>query len=264
MILDLRKLFLFIVSLLGLGALTRPAEAGLCESQAYESNDYIVCTVEAKNQHLQLFWQNDDGRPYRSFSNLSEALSAKGKTLLFAMNAGMYSDAFAPIGLYVEGGRELRPVNTSGPDNPSRVVPNFYKKPNGVFFIDAAGAHILTTDKFLAKRNKSGAQAIRFATQSGPMLVIDGALHPALIKGSTDRTRRSGVGVCDDGRVRFATSAGEVNFHDFARLFRDKLHCRNALFLDGGNGTGLYDPELGRNDRSWHGGYGPMFALVAP
>jgi uncharacterized protein YigE (DUF2233 family) len=264
MIFDLRTLFLGVVSMLGLGAFTQSAEAGPCESQGYDGSGYVVCTVETRNADLELFWRDDNGRPYRSFSNLSEALSAKGKTLFFAMNAGMYSDAFAPIGLYVENGRELRPLNTSGPDNASGPVPNFYKKPNGVFFIDRTGAHILPTERFVAGRAKAGKQAIRFATQSGPMLVINGALHSALIRGSTDRTRRSGVGVCHDGTIRLAISEGDVNFHDFALLFRDKLQCPNALFLDGGNGTGLYFPELKRNDRSWHGGYGPMFGLVGP
>jgi uncharacterized protein YigE (DUF2233 family) len=100
MIFELRKLFLLTVSLLGLGAFPEAASAGSCENQTHGGNEYVVCTVEARDPNLQLFWQDDGGRPYRSFSNLSEALSAKGKTLLFAMNAGMYSDAFAPIGLY--------------------------------------------------------------------------------------------------------------------------------------------------------------------
>ena len=72
-----------------------------------------------------------------------------------------------------------------------------------------------------------------FATQSGPMLVIDGDLHPALIEGSSDRTWRTGVGLSSDGQVHFAISQRHVNFHDFARLFRDELSCDNALFLDG-------------------------------
>ncbi|EGE57057.1 hypothetical protein RHECNPAF_510025 [Rhizobium etli CNPAF512] len=136
-------------------------------------------------------------------------------------------------------------------------VPNFYKKPNGVFFLGEAGAGILATDAFLKLAPKA-----RFATQSGPMLVIANRLNPIFIIGSTDRTRRSGVGVCENGTVRFAISEDGVNFHDFARLFRDRLQCPDALFLDGGRGVGLYNPATGRNDWSWHGGYGPIFGLV--
>ena len=31
----------------------------------------------------------------------------------------------------------------------------------------------------------------------------------------------------------FAISETPVNFHTFARLFRDRIGCRNALYLDG-------------------------------
>lgn len=174
----------------------------------------------------------------------------------------MYSDDFIPVGLYVENGRQLLAANTRVINGKPGSIPNFYKKPNGVFFLDQTGGHILPTEDYLRRNADPGETAPRFATQSGPMLVIDGKLHPALIAGSTDRTRRDGVGVCEDGAVRFAISEDDVNFHDFARLFRDQLKCRDALFLDGGHGTGLFEPSMQRADWSWHGGYGPMFGLV--
>lgn len=235
----------------------RPAAAELCAKDRFEDADYIVCTIDPSVSDLRLFWREDAGEPYRSFSNLAEAVEADGKRLVLAFNAGMYGTDFSPVGLHVENGRELRPANTTEIDRPAREVPNFYKKPNGIFFVGAETAGILPTDVFVRDR-----PAARFATQSGPMLVIGGALHPAFIPGSTDRTRRSGIGVCEGGRVRFAISETRVNFHDFARLFRDRLSCTDALFLDGGRGTGLYWPATGRNDRSWHGGYGPMLAVI--
>jgi uncharacterized protein YigE (DUF2233 family) len=176
---------------------------------------------------------------------------------VFAINAGMYRTDFSPMGLHIENGEELRPVDTATIDGTARQIPNFYKKPNGVFFFGEKGAGILPTEDFLDEQPDA-----RFATQSGPMLVVENELHPALIPGSADTTRRSGVGVCDDGQVRFAISEDRVNFHDFARLFRDHLLCPNALFLDGGRGAGLYLPEMSRNDFSWHGGYGPIFGIV--
>ena len=157
----------------------------------------------------------------------------------------------------MENGEELRQADTVTIDGPPRQAPNFYKKPNGIFFLDETGTGILPTEEFLAAPAE-----VRFATQSGPMLVIENELHPALIPGSTDTTRRSGVGVCESGHVRFAISNGNVTFPDFARLFRDHLTCPNALFLDGGRGTGLYLPEMKHNDFSWHRGYGPIFGLV--
>jgi uncharacterized protein YigE (DUF2233 family) len=94
------------------------------------------------------------------------------------------------------------------------------------------------------------------------MLVIDGKLHPAFRAGSTDMTQRSGVGVVNDTTVVFAISDSAVNFDQFARLFRDRLGAKNALFLDGGTAPGIYAPELGRNDPPGHGGYGPIIAMV--
>lgn len=101
-----------------------------------------------------------------------------------------------------------------------------------------------------------------FATQSGPMLVIAGAIHPAFIVDSTDRKPRNGVGVSSPSEVHFVITKGWVNFHDFARFFRDSLGCSNALFLDGGAASGLYAPEFGRNDAPGHGGYGSIIAVV--
>ena len=96
------------------------------------------------------------------------------------------------------------------------------------------------------------------------MLVIDGKLHPALIPGSSDRTRRSGVAVVGDTTVVFVISEGSVNFDEFARLFRDHIGSRNALFLDGGTAPGIFASELGRDDPPGHGGYGPIIAVVRP
>ena len=138
-----------------------------------------------------------------------------------------------------------------------REIPNFYKKPNGVFYFGDDEAGVLETGLFLNVRPEA-----RFATQSGPMLVIDGAIHPAFIEDSTDRKPRNGVGVSSPTEVHFAISEDRVNFHSFARFFRDRLGCDDALFLDGGTAPGLYAPELGRDDSPGHGGYGPIIGVV--
>ncbi|MDM9625315.1 phosphodiester glycosidase family protein [Rhizobium sp. S152] len=232
------------------------ADDRLCEAASFGGASYAVCTVKRDADAVHLFWRGADGQPYRTFSALADAVQARGQTLAFAMNGGMFDDDFSPVGLYVEDGRELRPVNTASRLGSPASVPNFYKKPNGVFFIDEKDAGILSTEEYLKRRPN-----VKIATQSGPMLVINGVLHPAFIQGSTDRRRRDGVGICGDD-IKFVISEDDVNFHDFARVFRDDLKCSNALFLDGGRGTGLYSPELDRNDRSGHGGYGPMIAIV--
>src|SRR6266851_7266537 len=84
-------------------------------------------------------------------------------------------------------------------------------------------------------------------TQSGPMLVISGRLHPRFARHGGSRKYRSGVGNPDPSVLVFAISENEVSFGEFARLFRDKLRCKNALFLDGGSATSFYSLGLGRN-----------------
>lgn len=248
--------FVAALAWLLLGApLAAAASDPICAPTEFEGAGYTVC--HAAPAALELRWRDSEDRPYRSFGALADALKTDGRPLRFAVNAGMYDTDFRPIGLYIEDGRQRVKLNTAEPAAGKKPIPNFYKKPNGVFFITGDTASIVRTEDYLA-----AAPEPRLATQSGPLLVISGKLHPALIPNSTDRTRRSGVGVCGNGEVIFAISDSGVNFFDFARLFRDQLGCDNALFLDGGRGVGLYDPELGRNDMSWHGGYGPMLAVA--
>lgn len=232
-------------------------KARSCRPQNINDVSHVVCTIDPTLGRLRLFWKSTDGQPYRSFSRLAEAVAADGKSLVFAINAGMYADDFSPMGLYIEDGQELRPANTIKFKPTAGVVPSFYKAPNGVFFVDGKTSGILQTDVFLERRAK-----VTYATQSGPMLVISGKINPIFIPGSKDRTRRSGVGICEGGLVRFAISDAPINFHDFAKLFRDTLKCSDALFLDGGRGAGIFVPKMDREDWSGHGGYGPIIGLV--
>ena len=228
-----------------------------CREETFEDAAYTVCTVDPATADLRLFLYGADGRPFGTFDALAADLAAKGERVVFAMNGGMYRDDFAPVGLHVEAGRELAATNTADAPADVKPVPNFFKKPNGIFFFGGGTAGVATTEDWLKAK-----PAAAFATQSGPMLVIGNALHPAFIPGSSDRKRRNGVGVAGPNAVHFVISEDAVNFHDFARVFRDRLGCADALFLDGGSAPGLYDPALGRDDPPGHGGYGPIIAVV--
>jgi uncharacterized protein YigE (DUF2233 family) len=233
------------------------ARAETCRNKSFNGAAYIACSFDPAKEDLRLFWRGADGKPYRTFAALAGDLKSKGKSLQFAMNGGMYQDDFQPVGLYVENGRELTRANTATLTGAPGAMPNFFKKPNGVFYIGNGVAGVLETGRFLAERPEAN-----FATQSGPMLIIDGAIHPAFIVNSTDRKMRNGVGVTSPTEVHFVITKDRVSFYEFARFFRDGLGCRNALFLDGGVAPGLYAPELGRNDAPGHGGYGPIIAVV--
>ena len=113
---------------------------------------------------------------------------------------------------------------------------------------------VAETGAFLKQRPQAD-----LATQSGPMLVINGRLHPRFDRRSTSLKARNGVGVRADGKVIIVLSQGEVSFDAFARLFRDGLNCPNALFLDGGSAASLYAPSL--NSHGNIVSLGPMLAV---
>lgn len=223
------------------------AEAG-CEPVRFEDNDYTVCRFDLREEQLRLFSLDPTGEPYGSFRALEAALRERNLELIFAMNAGMYGEDLKPIGLYVEEGRRLKKVNRK--DGPG----NFHLKPNGVFFIDGTRGGVLETEAFI-----SSGISPRYASQSGPMLVIDGKIHPKFSEQGTSYQRRNGVGSPDPHTLVFAISEGSVNFHSFARLFRDHLGCPNALFLDGSISS-LHAAELSRSDGFFD--VGPIVALA--
>ncbi|MEP0562958.1 MAG: phosphodiester glycosidase family protein, partial [Paracoccaceae bacterium] len=131
---------------------------------------------------------------------------------------------------------ELAPIVTrEGPGN-------FGLLPNGVFCITDTKAEVIESRSFDA-----APPACTYATQSGPMLVINGALHPRFLPDVTSVKTRNGVGVRGDGSIVAVISDRPVNFHQFARFFRDVLETPNALFLDG-TVSRLYAPALNRHD----------------
>ncbi|MCP1548123.1 prepilin-type processing-associated H-X9-DG protein [Methylorubrum zatmanii] len=213
-----------------------PVAKGPCQAVEFEGQPYTVCTVDLRRERVRLFWLGTDGLPYGSLSSLADR---QGPRLSFAMNAGMYDKGQAPVGLYVEDGRELKGASiANGPGN-------FHLKPNGVFFVKGDRAGVLDTGRYLRAK-----PAPDFATQSGPMLVIDGKIHPKISADGPSQKIRNGVGVRDGGHVAvFAISERPVTFGAFARLFKDSFGCRNALFLDG-SVSSLYAPGLGRSDLS--------------
>lgn len=214
----------------------------------YMNQSFDVVKVNPKEMEVRLYWKDSQGHPYGSFDALSQDLAAQGKTLRFATNAGIFSEDFTPGGLHIEDGNELKSLNLREGGG------NFHMKPNGVFALGAEGATVVESQAF----QESGTVAT-MATQSGPMLVIDGELHPAFRKGSENKFIRNGVGVDDDGNIWFAISNERVNFYDFAMIFKERLGCPEALYLDGSI-SGFYLPEMERND--YGSGFCGILAIV--
>jgi uncharacterized protein YigE (DUF2233 family) len=178
--------------------------------------------VNTRNSRIGVYLSNSKGTAIGSFANLQDYYELKGTKLAFATNGGMFHPDYQPVGLLVQEGVERSPINLNGGDG------NFFLKPNGVFLISSDNtAAVVRSEKFPHLRG------VKSATQSGPLLVIDGKINPAFRAGSANRFVRSGVGVIDSHMVVFAVSSQPVNFWDFAHLFRDRLKCKNALYLDG-------------------------------
>jgi uncharacterized protein YigE (DUF2233 family) len=149
------------------------------------------------------------------------------------MNGGMFHKDLSPVGLYVEKGQKKQPLVTK-----KEGYGNFFMQPNGVFYINNDNQpKVCTTDNYPN-------QTVKFATQSGPMLLIDGVIHPAFNKDSEHLNIRNGVGILPNGHALFCISNEEVTFYEMATFFKDKS-CQNALYLDGFVSK-VYCPEKGK------------------
>jgi len=228
-----RRLVALAFALAGLGATAQGGDL------------FTVVRVDAAK--LGLFWRDDQGQPLRRLDRLAAWQKTQGRALTFGMNAGMYHADASPVGLLVIGGRELAPLNLGDGQG------NFFLKPNGVFLVDGQGAHVVDAVDYPALKD-----GVRLATQSGPLLLKGGQIHPAFRPSSASRYVRNGV--CAQGREAvFVISERPVTFHEFASFLRDELHCQDALYLDGAVSS-LWEPRLGRKDR-WHE-LGPLFGVT--
>lgn len=231
-------------------AMGLPAVADTCKRMDFDGQSYVICTVTAAQEpDLRLWMDAPDGKPYANFNRIRAALP-EGQALAFAMNAGMFHSDLSPVGLLVQDGEQQAPIVTAASKG------NFGMLPNGVFCTGGAKPfQVIESRAFAASRPDC-----RLASQSGPMLVIDGALHPRFLVDSDSRYIRNGVGVSADGQTAyFVISNRAVTFHQFGRLFRDGLGLRDALYFDGSISR-LYAPDLRRND--WGRSMGPVIGLV--
>ncbi len=187
-----------------------------------DDEKFVNYIVNPQEQELKFYWKDKDNSNYGDFQTLNSELKKANKELIFAVNGGMFNKNHSPQGLYIENGLILSELDTRSGGNG-----NFYLQPNGVFYLTNKMKPIIcTTADFTSSSN------ISFATQSGPMLVIDSKIHPKFREGSENMHIRNGVGILPDGNLLFVMSKKIINFYDFASYFKQN-GCENALYLDG-------------------------------
>ncbi len=205
----------------------------------HEGGRWLAFDLDLNHVSLELVGQVP-GEP-TSLASLAAYLGPRGQRLVMATNAGIFSPTRKPMGLHIQAGRELSSLSTED------GVGNFFLKPNGVFWLDDTGPHVAATENYTPKGS------VTLATQSGPLLVDRNRIHPAFDPDSTSLKHRSGVGVDRRGHVWMVLSLDAVSFHAMATLFRDRLGCPSALYLDG-EISGMAAPELSSPPRVEYGG----------
>lgn len=224
--------------------------APACSEQTFEGDRFVTCGYDPQRDALEIAW-TPAPRTLGGFARLERSLGpAAAARVRFAMNAGMYDPARRPVGLLVQAGRTEHPLDPGPGDG------NFHLLPNGVFWTDAAGGAHVTE----ARRYASEQPAAAWATQSGPLLLEDGRLHPAVAQNGASVQIRNAVGACGGGAARFVISSDPVSFGRLARFMRDRLRCPDALYLDGAVSS-LWAPVLRRRDP--RSGLGPLVVVSA-
>jgi len=182
---------------------------------------FAVISINLKQEKLELFLNDEDGKPFNRLDHLAAWLKSHNRQLIFAMNAGMYQPNFSPVGLLVINGKQVSPLNQADGTG------NFFLKPNGVFLVSKSKPAIVDSVEY-----PTIAKGVQIATQSGPLLLRRGVIHPAFNPQSSSRLIRNGVGV-SGSNVYFVMSKQPVSFYEMAIFFRKSLRCQDALYLDG-------------------------------
>jgi len=216
-----------------------------CREVVFEDVALTHCTADPAKHRIAMANAPKGGQPFGSLSAFAATVDAA--SIAFAINGGMYGDDLRAVGYYVENGERLGELDRGAGTG------NFYMKPNGVFFGSGGSWRVLGSNTFF---NTVGDRP-QFGTQSGPMLLVDGKLHPEIQDNGPSKAIRNGMGVDGKGAAHFVISRGEVSFGQLARYFRDEVKLANALYLDGAVSS-LWDPATGRQDK---GRVGPIIVV---
>ncbi|MDB5250644.1 MAG: yigE [Segetibacter sp.] len=210
----------------------RVDKKGMFKKVNFQGKRYFICEANPHLYKFEIFNVLNNNNQPTSFSFIE---NTRTKKLIYAVNAGMYEQDLTPVGLFISEGKTYKNINRI-----KAGKGNFYElSPNGVFFLDTGeNAHIVATEKYNDVKYKP-----YLATQSGPLLIIDGVFNSHFNKNSPNALIRNGVGINKKSNVVFVVSEDPVTFFELSELFRNRLGCDNALYLDGAISQ-YYAPEV--------------------
>ena len=192
------------------------------EEVNYKGIPFTICTIDPNTATLKMSSYMESGM--LKIKELGDSLQEEKKQLLFATNGGIFSEGYIPGGFFANKDSLLHDLNEREGGG------NFHLMPNGVFYLrNNMKAGVAETQEFKAMDLKD----IHLGVQSGPMLVVNNEIHPAFRDGSKNTHIRNGVGVNEEGHIIFVISKKRTNLYTFGSLYKEKLKCKNALYLDG-------------------------------
>lgn len=219
-----------------------------CVAATFEEARLTLCTADPEQHRIHTALGPAEGKPYRDLASYAAHRPSNVEPVVFAVNGGMFDDDGKPIGYYVQDGERLKTLNRA------RGPGNFHMLPNGVFYGSQGKWEIRTSEDFYDKVTTRP----DFGTQSGPMLVIAGELHPEIAPDGESLRIRNAVGVDSAGRALFVISEEPLSFGKLARFYRDVLKVSDALYLDG-TVSSLWAPASDRLDASYP--IGPLIVV---
>jgi uncharacterized protein YigE (DUF2233 family) len=198
---------------------------------------YVVSSDE-KNNVVRIHAAGHKGlKPlFYTWTNL------KKKKPVFIMNAGMYNGDGSPVGLFINEGKVEKKLDV----NNQPISDNFHLYPNGVFYIDSSGSFNVSSTPEFSLKYKEDFSSIQYATQSGPMLLINGNYHNAFVFQSQNKNIRNGIGIIDHNEINkmvMLISDAPVNFYNFSTIFKYIFNCKNSLYMDGAISKMYYKNE---------------------
>ena len=171
-----------------------------------------VFRIDPKKNKLDIVLASELSREHASVDEFSQYSKA-----LITLNGGFFDRQFHPLGLRVSNQKQYNPLK--------RI--SWW----GVFYMKNGKPHIGT------HRSYPRSNAVDFALQSGPRLIIDGNI-PSLKPGVAER---SAIGITKKGNVVIlVTDNTPMTTTTLANLMKPPpLACIDALNLDGGSSSQL-------------------------